>query len=181
MTALAPVRRGLGAVVLVAAVGLVSQVGAAAAAGLVTGREIEDGSIARADVRNGSLTGADVADGSLAPRDVGEDLRGETGPEGPQGPAGSPGEPGLPGVRGVVMVSASGLVAAPGSYRGGQAVCPPGTKVLGGGYHATAPDGTVEIIQTAPMNDGRGWITSYRNTGSVDVTGQVWAICAQVA
>lgn len=178
-----PARAGrsrAGAVVLVVAVALLSQVGAAVASGLVTGRQIEDGTVTGTDVRAGSVSRHDVADGSLRPVDVAQDMVGETGPAGPPGPAGNPGIPGLPGVRGVVVVSAPGSTAAPGSWSGGTAFCPSGKQVLSGGFRTNAPDGTVEIVMTAPRNDGRGWMTSYHNAGDVDVSGDVWAVCAFV-
>jgi Collagen triple helix repeat (20 copies) len=73
-----------GLVVAIAAVVLTS-VGSATAAHLITGEQIKDGSIASRDIKNGSLTNADFKSG----------LR--TGPRGPEGPAGAAGPRGARG------------------------------------------------------------------------------------
>ncbi len=73
-----------GLVVAIAAVVLTS-VGSATAAHLITGEQIKDGSIASRDIKNGSLTNADFKSG----------LR--TGPRGPEGPAGAAGPQGARG------------------------------------------------------------------------------------
>jgi hypothetical protein len=79
--------------------------GSAVAAGaqeLITGRDVQDGSLTGADVQNHSLTGADIASGSLGSGLFSAQARanlqgangavgakGDIGPAGPQGPAGA--------------------------------------------------------------------------------------------
>ena len=62
------------------------------AAGLITGRQVKDGSVASVDVRNGSLASRDVRDSGLGPDDYDRDITG------PAGPAGAPGPQGFPGI-----------------------------------------------------------------------------------
>ena len=70
-----------------------------AAASLITGKQIKNGSVTGRDVRNSSLTGADVRDGSLfagdfKPGKLPAPAKGEQGPAGPAGPRGDTGATG---------------------------------------------------------------------------------------
>jgi hypothetical protein len=113
----------------------VSGATALGASGLLTGRDIKNGSITGADIRNhslsssdlgksavtgaavhdGSVTGADVKDGSLRAADFAAgDLellrgpKGDTGAKGDQGPQGPAGPTGEPGAAGIEHVSWTG-------------------------------------------------------------------------
>lgn len=84
---------------VVAVIALVVALGgtAAAASGLITGRQIAPSTITGRNVRNHSLTASD-----LAPGTVGRGATGKTGAAGPAGPQGAPGAPGAAGVSGAV-------------------------------------------------------------------------------
>jgi hypothetical protein len=78
---------------------------------LITGADIEDGTLRSEDVRDGSLRRADFSPGAR--------LRGLPGRRGPAGPPGPPGPPGPSRVRDVPMAYAS--VAADGAVQTGSA------------------------------------------------------------
>ncbi|HEY3613148.1 MAG TPA: hypothetical protein VGK92_05555 [Gaiellales bacterium] len=83
----------------------------AGAAGLLSGKDVQDGSLTGADIQNGSLTGADIRAGSLgsnalsvAARSNLQGAKGDTGDAGPKGDAGATGAPGATGA-GVTTVN----------------------------------------------------------------------------
>jgi hypothetical protein len=80
-----------------------------AAARLVTGKGVKDGSLTGKDVRNSSLTGKDVKNRSLTRSDFSGSV---TGPQGPQGPAGATGAQGVSGVTSVTRLT---VVTSPDS------------------------------------------------------------------
>jgi collagen triple helix repeat protein len=73
-----------------------------AAARLITGKQIKDGSIRGRDVGNSSLSGSDVRDGTLTAGDFGSGQlpAGANGVQGPVGPAGPKGDTGASGPAG---------------------------------------------------------------------------------
>lgn len=181
MTATKGRRRRRSALVVVAAVALVTSLGGGVtAAGMVTGGQIRDGSVTGRDLRNGSVAGVDVRDGSLSPRDVIGAIVGPPGPQGPAGVAGASGSPGRRGVREVRRVFSSGSVLAPGVRQETTVSCPFSAKVLSGGFSVLDAAGRAEVLQSAPLDHGAGWVVTYLNVGSVDLTGYVWAVCAAV-
>jgi hypothetical protein len=96
------------------------------------------------------------------------------------------GPPGLRDPRGVsgyqVVASSTTLGAlAPGQFVSGQAKCPEGKNVLGGGGNITSPVGSLWI--STLNNVGTMWVVSFRidvgvTPGVILVT---WAICADVS
>ena len=56
--------------------------------------------------------------------------------------------------------------------------CPTGKKVFGGGVSKTL---TGFVAQSAPNNDGTGWVGELNNGGAGASTMFVWAICANVS
>jgi hypothetical protein len=68
-----------------------------AAATVITGKNVKNGSLAGVDVKNSSLTGIDVKDKSLNPEDFNGSVTGSQGATGPQGPTGDTGAPGPKG------------------------------------------------------------------------------------
>lgn len=104
----------LAALALFVAAGGTSMAGDAvtAAKNRITGKQVKDHSLTRADikqgtltgrqVKNGSLTAADVKDRSIARSDLAADalVGGPQGPQGRPGPAGPQGRPGPAGPRG---------------------------------------------------------------------------------
>lgn len=83
----------------------------AGASSLLTGRNVQDGSLTGADIENGSLTGADIRPGSVGSNSLSlaarTNLRGERGDTGPQGDTGATGPQGVPGV-GVTTLNVTG-------------------------------------------------------------------------
>lgn len=166
----------------------------AQAARLITGAEIKNGTITRADVRKGTLT----LDRLSPPT---QRLIRERGPAGPRGLKGDRGERGLTGTRGATgprgATGATGPRGAAGGLTGYQIVqaataaaadlrqtlqvnCPAGKVVLGGGGNPEGRDdaavtagypigsGTWAVDAAAPAPAGANW----------NVTG--YAICANV-
>jgi hypothetical protein len=85
---------------------VVGLTGSAAAANLITGKDVKNGSLTSADIKNGSLKKSDL---SQKTRNALSGDKGDTGAPGPQGPsgpkgdsgpAGPQGEPGAQGARG---------------------------------------------------------------------------------
>jgi len=161
--------------------------GTAGAAKLLTGKDIKDNSITSADVRDRSLTPADF-NGSVA------------GPAGPAGPQGAPGLPGAPGPKGetgaigpVGPTGPAGPIGPSGlsgyelriqrqdvparHFRSWEARCTGTKKVFGGGVSGNL---AMDVRETAPMNEGKGWATTVHNSAGVDYSAYVWAICADV-
>lgn len=162
-------------VVLAVVVLLVAMTGSATAARLITGKQIKDGTITGKDLRNGSVTGSDVRDGSLTAGEFDGSLTGEPGPAGPQGPQGPAGEPGADGVSGYEYVVVGVTVPKLGTAQQ-DAVCPSGKRAVGGGMSSSS-FAVARVLESAPMNDGRGWTAAMANTSGAAVTGYVWAVC----
>ncbi len=179
------------AVLLVAAalvVGSTATAGADAAAQLISGRDIKNGSVTGADVRDGSLTKADLSGSIAGPRGpVGpEGPQGAQGPAGPKGATGATGAPGAQGSQGPqgeagglkgVEYVINGIDLAGGAATGLAADCPAGKKVLGGGVSSAVPT-NLAIRETAPQNDGVGWWVEVKNTGGSQMGVFAWAVCA---
>ena len=130
----------------------------AAAAGLITGVQVQNGSLSGLDLRNGSVSGLDVTNGSLTSLDVrdhtlravdfapgvlgsGAGIPGPAGPQGPAGPAGPQGAAGPAGPQGSPGVSGVQIVTADSAdnsvpFKPVDVSCPGGKKVLGGGRPA---------------------------------------------
>ena len=167
--------------------------GSAYAAVTVTGKNIKDGTITGRDVKSRSLgtsklsptavssltgqrgpsgpQGESGERGSVGP--VGP--KGDIGPAGPQGPAGPAGPSGVSGWE--YRVS-EGVYLPSGVSNPTQANCPAGKKALGGGASATYAN--AYVIDSAPTNDGTGWVVRSRNTSPSPATVYAWVICGNV-
>jgi hypothetical protein len=152
----------------------------ATATGLITGKQIKNGSIGLVDL-SGSAK---------------RSLKGQRGPVGPQGPQGIPGLNGLNGAQGaqgiqgipggfdpakVTYVFGSVVTVAPGTSDVSTALCPAGSKVIGGGFYSDAwLDGGLYVTDQGPLTDGTGWSIDFYN--SVNALGnafiQAYAVCA---
>ncbi len=133
----------------------------AVAAKLITGNEIQ----------NGSLTGKDLKDGSVGPSDLSQSARvalaGSRGPAGPQGPPGSSGAPGPQGEQG--YQGPRGPIG-PGGRDGADAIAywarvddpqgPAAATVRAGG---TSPASSVKVV-------GSGTSTVYQLTFDDDIS-----------
>jgi hypothetical protein len=162
----------------------------AQAARLITGRDIKNGSITRADVRRATLTLdrlskptqrlilAHGAPGPQGPRGA-TGAKGNTGARGQQGPRGATGPAGAPGISGYQVVTQTSATTTTPS----QSItvpCPPGKLVLGGGGSTSDP--SVAVTQTIPSGNAAWSVTATAPASGTDawrVTG--YAICANVA
>jgi hypothetical protein len=167
--------------------------GSAYAAVTVTGKNIKDGTITGRDVKNRSLgtsklsaTAVSSLTGQRGPAgpqgEKGEpgpagptSAKGEAGPAGPQGPAGPAGPSGISGWE--YRVS-EGVYLPSGVSNPTQANCTGGKKALGGGASATYAN--AYVIDSAPTDDGTGWVVRSRNTSPFPATVYAWVICANV-
>jgi len=142
-----------------------------AAATVITGKDVKNGSLTGKDVKNSSLTGGDVKNKSLTPSDFNGSVQGPKGDTGPQGAKGDPGLKGETGVRGergpsnawvIDLPAAAGAIALPaGKFAftgavsftggGGQLECstqhaPAGLFTIDGTFRATAADGVAASL-----------------------------------
>jgi hypothetical protein len=136
------------------AVALVLMIVAAASGqvrGLITGRDIRNGSVTSADLRNGSVASADIKDRTILARDLKRSLvrslrgqrgaRGATGPTGFAGPAGPAGPKGDKGDKGDAGASALNAVPSGRTIHG----------VVGLDVHAPAGAEEWGVLMTMPM------------------------------
>jgi len=161
----------------------------AQAARLITGRDIKNGSITRADVHRATLTldrlskptqRLIMTHGERGP--AGErgaaGAKGNTGARGQQGPRGATGATGPAGVSGYEVVQQSTAAAASRS----QAItvnCPAGKVVLGGGGSTSGDSGAV-VTQSYPVGSASWSLTATTPTGTSDWQLTGYAICANV-
>ncbi len=119
--------RVLPAVAIASVIALSASTGAVAA-GMITGADIKNNSVASADIKNKSVTGKDVKDGALTAADLSTATLGDL--KGATGPAGAAGAAGAPGVSGLVQVEVTSSVA-PSDSKTLVVSCPAGKKILG--------------------------------------------------
>jgi len=148
---------------------LVSFAGTAVAGGLVTGRQVKDGSLGSVDLRTDrAVRGTDVRDGTLSARKMASL---------PQGPAGDQGSPGIDGVSGLDNFDyeiSSPVDVGPTGEATISVPCAAGT-VVGGGASSASEDIRIVAIRLLPA--GSGWqVTVYNESASL-VTAFGWAVC----
>jgi hypothetical protein len=168
-------------VVVMAAVLVISTMGGASAAALITGRQIKDGTVTGRDIRDHSLRPKDAKPGVVRPGPAGPE--GVAGPSGPAGPIGPPGRNGLGGL--VTIVSPTPF-AVPGDQTvDSDLACPSGLSALGGG--ASGADATavydMALTMSAPTKAGLrpdGWTVGVHNFGASDIGVYVWVQCAPI-
>jgi hypothetical protein len=170
-------------VLVVAGVLVVSTVGGASAAALITGSQI----------KNGTVTGRDVHDHSLRPKDAQSGVV-RPGPRGPQGLQGHQGADGVvAGPRGrdglggfVTQVSPDALPVSHGEVLTSTIPCPSGLTALNGGVSgqdATAVGAMVLAASVPSMSGGTptGWTVAVRNTSTTtDIGVFLWATCGAI-
>lgn len=160
--------------------------GSATAASLITSKQIKDSTITGRDVKNRSLTRADF-NGSIAGP---AGRAGASGAPGPAGPAGAPGAPGPAGARGATgpqgpagVVTTEGVLgpnvplgssSSTSSVQSSTADCPAGTIVTGGGFDV----GVSDFIAFAEKS-GNGYFVIAVNSGPDASSVQAQAICAR--
>lgn len=120
---------------------------------LITGKQIKDGSIGLVDLSSKAK----------------KSLRGQTGTRGPTGPAGQVGPVGPAGANGgfdpskVIYVEGSSVNSKDGNTHTAVATCPPGMKVIGGGYFVGSHTGPVSVVESR-ARDASGWYVSVSST-----------------
>lgn len=140
--------------------------GGAVAASQITSKDIKNGTIKTADM---SSSAKRALKGQRGPRGF-TGAQGAQGAQGPQGPAGPS------AVSGITAVRASGTVAA-FDFDGGFVSCPPGQRVVSGGWFTNAPEG--EIFLDDATDDRTGWSVLLDNSdSSVPADLEITAYCA---
>ncbi len=161
--------------------------GSAYAAATVTGSNIKDGTVTGKDVKSRSLGKSDLSPRALSslsgqPGPQGQQgpagPKGAAGPEGPVGAQGPAGPAGPSGIGGLQYLTSAGVGVPANSTATGTVDCPAGKRALGGGVSRI---GNGLVVDTAPQNEGTGWVGEMYNRGNGSVTMYVWAICANVS
>ena len=161
--------------------------GSAYAAVTVTGKNIKDGTVTGRDVKSRSLGTDKLSAGAVSslagpsgpqglPGPKGD--KGDPGPAGQAGPAGPAGRMGASGISGLRYLTSFGTSVPEKTTRTVTRNCPVGTKAIGGGV---SKSGGGFVADSAPANDGTGWVGALYNAGPGSSTMYVWAICANVA
>ena len=178
----------------------------ATAATLITSARIKDGTVAGRDLANGAVTGHDVRDRSLGRADLDGSVHGPAGPAGPTGERGATGPTGAPGPTGAAgptgatgatgLAGATGLPGLPGLHdphrRGAEhevaandvarweVPCQAYTQAVGGGMQPGLFDYGVRLIESGPSDGGVGWVVAVHNSNDVPVLVQGWAVCVEL-
>jgi hypothetical protein len=164
--------------VALAAVLVVSTMGGAAAAGLITGRQIKDGTVTGRDIRDHSLRSKDAKAGLVRPGPQGP--AGQTGAVGADGPTGASGRSGLGGL--VTLVSPDPFTVPGTDVAESDLPCPNGFTALGGGA-AGADQNAVDhmvLTRSEPTNTLNGWDVGAFNSSASDIGVYVWVQCAPI-
>ena len=158
---------------LVAAVALISATAGVAGSGLITGKQIQDGTIELRDLSPAARqalkgqAGAQGPAGTAGPQGAAgpqgpQGLPGATGPAGPVGPQGLPGATGPAGPQTIRLTQVLGPQEAQCASGGGGcqvatsiATCPSGTVAIGGGYTMGTPDNGAVLTQVSGTNGYR--------------------------
>jgi len=166
-------------ILVVAAVLIASTMGGAAAAGLITGRQIKNGTVTGRDVRDHSLRAKDAKSGLVQP--------GRRGPEGPAslvagapGPTGAPGRNGLGGL--VTVVSPTPFIVPGSSVANSGVRCPDGFKALGGGASGANQNAVdhMELTSSFPISSLDAWRVDVFNSSGSEIGVYVWVQCAPI-
>ncbi len=137
--------------------------GTSYAAFTVTGRDIQDGTLAGKDFASRSLTSSDFTASAEAAAKRGP--RGRPGPRGLQGPRGIPGGPGVigpagaAGPRGFTVRTGSDVVSAMNSdpVKAVTAPCPAGSLAVSGEVDRDPTAAKAYLVASRPTPDGSGW------------------------
>jgi hypothetical protein len=117
---------------------------------------------------------------------------GAQGPQGPQGPPGPNGNGSANSLNGVTIVRSQQTTNPPNSSTPGEAVCPSGTNVVGGGAKALstgmgAPSNPNQNVgaswpgrSTDTSNQPDSWFVYMNNSSSSTLYFYVYAVCAPV-
>jgi hypothetical protein len=139
--------------------------GGSTAANLVTGADIENGTVSTKDVQDRSLRSADFTAATHGPR-------------GPAGPPGSPGAPGADAEAGYSWAFRATSPQLPAASTGVEYVvaCPAGSTVLGGGYFN---DRAIDLLDSSKVPGQEKWRLYLGNaSGNTTEHPFVYAWCA---
>ena len=147
--------------------------GGVEAAGLITGKQVKDNSVASIDVRNGSLTSPDVKNSGLGPADYDRDITGDKGDDGSQGPQG------FPGVRKVSYQQVVGVALDPGNQTQEIPCASPTQFAIAGGIETS--DDAVAVRASAPGGEdgtfARSWYLRLYSDAPEDIFRTLYAVC----
>jgi hypothetical protein len=181
------------AAALLIAAGVLAVAGTASAAkGLITGKQILNGSVTGLDLANGTVSGIDVKKKSLTPAHFKPGSL-PKGPAGPQGQPGAKGEQGQQGPQGAPGLSAreivtSSTVASSSDTKYLVLSCPTGKVALGGGGQVLYPAGNhvgSDVALSTSVPSAGGWVVRAVEAGPVAAPGtwqlEGFVVCAAVA
>jgi hypothetical protein len=131
------------------------------------------------------ITGAQIKDGTIGVRDLSKKTRlALRGPRGFTGLEGAPGAPGVPGPAGATgpaggfdpsklhHVTGPPHWFGPGDTEYVRAECPPGDKVIGGGYWSNAM-----LVINEETYGPAAWQVLIHNDSEIEIRAQAWAMC----
>ena len=161
------------------------------------------GSVGTPQLKADAVISSKVKDGSLLARDfkAGQLPRGAQGAPGPAGSTGTQGSQGAPGPKGDVGAQGSAGAAGPagfssltyvesefgpfpaGTQYGGEAACPAGRHIVGGGVVSESGVAGDQQVNSSYPSDGLGagttsWWADVDNSSAVPLGFRVYAICA---
>jgi len=166
---------------LLVGIGLLSTFcGSAAAAHLVTGRQIKDNTITSVDLRDAGVGRADVQDRSITAADLDELVTaggaGAPGERGAPGAGGPPGPSGVAGFRRVTVVKGPKEFVANEKGHRKTVYCPENMRVLSGGLRIDSL--YVRTRESAPLDGGVGWTVNFYMANNYKGFATPYAVCA---
>jgi hypothetical protein len=169
---------------LLAIVAIVLSIGGSAtAASIVTSKQIKNNSITSADLKNNSIKSTDVKNGSLLKKDFKKSQL----PVGKTGAAGAPGRNGTNGFGLLAYRFGDFPLVAAGDQGVDTAVCPAGTRVVGGGNISESNTAGEEAVNSSFPSDAlgnegtTGWTVAVDNNTTGDLGIGAYAICANAS
>lgn len=134
----------------------------AASNGLITGKQIKNGSIGLVDLSAGAKSA----------------LKGQRGPAGPPGATGVAGPAGGFDPAKVSYVQGATFQVAPGDTGSGSAYCPAGAKALSGGWVVISGD-VGEVFGNRSYDSGGSWsVLVFNHASFTNATVTPFAVCA---
>lgn len=132
-------------------------------------------------IRNHTITANKLTENAIRQLHGAEGPQGEPGNDGLPGTAGPQGAPGVAGAAGgfdpskITYVTGPTSTLAPGQTLTVAALCPAGSKVVGGGYFSSINN----VGATVPdVYGGTQWYAIVQNTTTIYVSSWAYAVCA---
>jgi hypothetical protein len=114
---------------------------------------------------------------NLSSETLGTSVPGEQGPPGPEGPKGPPGPEGPDKEFDTIIISKRSSLTPGTSIQVGEAICPDGTQVTGGGYGEKDTGVSNDILEDRPIDNG--WRLSIVAQGDEEEF-TVYAVCGKL-